>query len=56
MRPEAPKYLDDVRDAASFVLAQTLPLTLDQYLGDRVLRQAVERNLEILGEALNRLT
>ena len=55
MRPEAPKHLEDMRDAASFVLEVTAADSLDDYLANRLLRQAVERNFEIIGEALNRL-
>jgi uncharacterized protein with HEPN domain len=55
MRPEAPKHLEDVRDAAAFVLEVAGKRSLEAYLDDRLLRQAVERNFEIIGEALNRL-
>ena len=55
MRPESPKHLEDVRDAAAFVLEVTAGTNLGEYLGNRLLRQGVERNFEIIGEALNRL-
>ena len=55
MRPDSPKYLEDIRDAAAFVLEATRGCDLPQYLENRLLRQAVERNFEIIGEALNRL-
>lgn len=55
MRPESPKYLEDIRDAAAFVLEATSDSDLAQYLENRLLRQAIERNFEITGEALNRL-
>jgi uncharacterized protein with HEPN domain len=47
--------LEDIRDAAAFVLEETRECDLAQYLENRLLRQAVERNFEIIGEALNRL-
>jgi uncharacterized protein with HEPN domain len=55
MQPDSPKYLEDIRDAAAFVLDATRKTDLAQYLENRLLRQAVERNFEIIGEALNRL-
>lgn len=55
MRPETPKLLEDIRDAAAFIISSTAGHTLEQFEGDRVLRQAVERNFEIIGEALHRI-
>ena len=55
MRPDSPKYLEDIRDAAAFVLEATRDSDLARYLENRLLRQAVERNFEIISEALNRL-
>ena len=55
MRPETPKHLEDIRDAAAFVLEVTAGQILGEYLENRLLRQGVERNFEIIGEALNRL-
>ncbi len=57
MRPEerTPKTLENIRDAASFVLEVTRGKTLEDYSGDRLLKQAVERNFEIIGEAVGRL-
>ena len=54
MQPDSPKYLEDIRDAAEFVLEATQELDLPKYLENRLLRQAVERNFEIIGEALDR--
>jgi uncharacterized protein with HEPN domain len=55
MQPLTRKLLDDVRDSAAFIQSQTRGLSAAQYLNDRLVRQAVERNFEIIGEAVNRL-
>ncbi len=53
MRPERiPKTLEDIRDAASFILMVTEGKKLEDYSEDRLLRQAIERNFEIIGEAV----
>ncbi len=55
MQPRAPKLLEDIRSAADFVRVETQGLTLQKFQYNRVLRQAVERNFEIIGEAMRRL-
>lgn len=55
MQPKSPKLLEDVRDAAAYILQVTGDKSLDQYRSDRMLRQAVERNFEIVGEAVGRI-
>ena len=56
MRPErASKTLEDIRDAASFILMVIQEKTLENYSEDRLLRQAIEGNFEIIGEAVGRL-
>lgn len=55
MHPRSPKLLEDIRDAASFIGEVTAGLSLAQYSANRLLRQAVERNFEIIGEAVKRL-
>ena len=55
MQPETPKLLEDVRDACTFILDNTSGKTVDDFKADRLLYQAVERNFEIIGEAINRL-
>ncbi|HTV48290.1 MAG TPA: HepT-like ribonuclease domain-containing protein [Phycisphaerae bacterium] len=56
MQPKSPKLLVDISDAVSFILESTRNKTLEDYRQDRQMRQAVERNFEIIGEAVNRLT
>lgn len=55
MHIRAPKWLDDIHDAAAFITEATQGRTLASYSADRLLRQAVERNFEIIGEAIKRL-
>ena len=55
MQPSAPKLLEDIREACAFVLDSVAGKTLDDFAGDKLLYQAVERNFEIIGEAINRL-
>ena len=55
MQPKTPKLLEDIRDAAAFIQEGVRGKTLDDYRADRILRQAIERNFEIIGEAMKRL-
>ncbi len=55
MHPRAPKLLEDIRNAADFVKTSTQGVGLEQFRQDRLLRQAIERNFEIIGEAVRRL-
>lgn len=55
MRPEIPKLLEDIRDSCEFILSSASSLTLAEFSKNRTIRQAVERNFEIIGEALNRI-
>lgn len=55
MQPKTPKLLEDIRDAAAFIRDSVRSKTLDDYHVDRLLRQAIERNFEIIGEAIKRL-
>jgi len=55
MDAKSPKLLADIRDAAAFVRQATQGKSLDDYRRDRLLRHAVERNFEIIGEAVGRL-
>jgi uncharacterized protein with HEPN domain len=51
MQPKTPKLLEDIRDAAAFILEAVRGKTIDDYHPDRILRLAIERSLEIIGEA-----
>ena len=56
MQPERTlRTLEQIKDSVSFVMIATEGKTLEDYSTDRLLRQAVERNLEIVGEAVGRL-
>jgi uncharacterized protein with HEPN domain len=56
MQPKTPGLLHDIRDAARHILNRTRGETLDSYREDRDLRQVIERNFEIIGEAVRRLS
>jgi uncharacterized protein with HEPN domain len=55
MHPKSPKWLDDIVRSCRFIEEDTAGMSLDDDLKSRVVRQAVERNLEIIGEAAIRL-
>ena len=55
MHPKSPKWLEQIEDAAAFVLEITAGHSLADYDADRLLRAAVERQFEIIGEALQRI-
>jgi uncharacterized protein with HEPN domain len=52
---DAGKYLWDARPAAEKLTRFAAGRTVDDYLADELLRLAVERQFEIIGEALNGL-
>jgi len=52
---EAKKYLYDIQQAASRIAEFTSGKRLDGYRGDAMLRSAVERQFEVIGEALTQL-
>lgn len=49
-------YLWDILDAARTAVAFTQGLRFEEFLHDRKTRNAVERNLEIIGEASRRIS
>jgi uncharacterized protein with HEPN domain len=49
------KLLLDVREAGESILQNTSGKTLSGYSADRFFRRAVEREFEIIGEALRRI-
>lgn len=56
MLADSRKYLWDAQKAASRIKRFTAGRSFDDYLDDDMLRAAVERQFEIIGEALNRLS
>lgn len=56
MRPDPRKYLWDAATAAEQARSFAEGRSFDDYLADAMLRAAVERQLEIIGEALNHLS
>lgn len=55
MQREANAYLWDIADAAESIRAFTANKDLEAYLGDDLLRAAVERKFGVIGEALAQL-
>jgi uncharacterized protein with HEPN domain len=55
MAPESAKYLWDAKQAVEKALRFVATKSFDDYLLDELLRSGVERQLEIVGEALGQL-
>ncbi len=56
MRIEALKYLYDIQQACRLLTSFIAGRTFADYSSEALLRSGVERQLTIVGEALNRLT
>jgi len=55
MRLESKKYLFDIKQAASLLADFTRGKSFVDFQGDPMLKSAVERQFEIIGEALTKL-
>lgn len=55
MRANSAKFLADIREAGQTIIEVSAGKQLADYLGDKILRLAVERCFEIIGEAMRRL-
>lgn len=55
MRHDVLGLRKEIRDSAGFIAEDTAGLTFEAFERDRRSRQLVERNFEIIGEAVNRL-
>jgi uncharacterized protein with HEPN domain len=55
MKTETPAHLHDILEAGRAIKAFISGKTFEEYCSDELLRSAVERKFEIMGEAINRI-
>jgi uncharacterized protein with HEPN domain len=55
MPPDTLGVLEDILEAAQYIVDDTVGMTFEEFERDRRSRQLVERNFTIIGEAMNRL-
>ena len=55
MHPKSPKWLDDIATAGAYIVQFSASSSFADYERNRMMRQAIERNFTIIGEALSRL-
>lgn len=55
MRPEARKFLYDIRKACDLIARFSASKTFADYSADPLLKSGVERQFEIIGEALSQM-
>lgn len=55
MRSRTLGLLEDIRASIGYFVEDTADMTCDEFVRERLVRQAVERSFEIIGEAMNRL-
>jgi uncharacterized protein with HEPN domain len=56
MHPKTPKWLQDILDACDVILRVCEGHNRDSFIADELLKGAVERKFEIIGEALSRIS
>lgn len=55
MRPESAKFLSDILDAVQCIVRYTSGKTREVYVADHELRDAVQWNFAVIGEAMSQL-